>query len=264
MKSELGVIEINMYFVGRGLICKRLRDYEPKYSECLCSELTFTNKKWICFSIYRPPESSNLILKYENLLIIGDFDIDMKSESLGYDKLDEFCDLFNLTNLIKLETCFTKNHKSPLIDLFLTNTLLFFQKTHVSETGLINGLISNKLITTFFKTNFSRQRPKVLSYRNYKNFIESKCLNDLNETIISFDNENPNQKYNVLSNRFLEVVNVHAPLKAKIIRGNDAPFVVNNSEKLFIPEPGLKIKYSKILGKKTKWHIKRKDISVYL
>ena len=42
-----GLIE----FVRRGLTCKRLRDYEPKYSECLCSELTFTNKKWICFRV---------------------------------------------------------------------------------------------------------------------------------------------------------------------------------------------------------------------
>ena len=56
--------------------------------------------------------------------------------------------------------------------------------------------------------------------------------------MISFDNENSNQNYNVLSNRFLEVVNVHALLKTKIVRGNDAPFVVNSSEKLFIPEPG--------------------------
>ena len=132
-----GLIE----FVRRGLICKKLRDYESKYSECLCSELTFTNKKWICFSIYRPPKSSNLstffeeltkslsktILKYENLLIIGDFNIGMKSKNLGYDKLDEFYNLFNLTNLIKSETCFTKNHKS-LVDLFLTNTPLSFQK----------------------------------------------------------------------------------------------------------------------------------------
>ena len=31
---------------------------------------------------------------------MGDFDIGMKSKSLGYDKLDEFCDLFNLTNLL--------------------------------------------------------------------------------------------------------------------------------------------------------------------
>ena len=32
-------------FVRRGVICKRQRDYEPKHSECYCSELTFTNKK---------------------------------------------------------------------------------------------------------------------------------------------------------------------------------------------------------------------------
>ena len=88
-------------FVRRGLICKRMRNYDPKHSECLCSEPTFTNKRWICFSVYRPPESSNFstffeeltslskaILKYENLLIMGDFNIDMKSKSLYYDKLD--------------------------------------------------------------------------------------------------------------------------------------------------------------------------------
>ena len=56
-----GLIE----FVRRGLICKKLRDYEPKHSECLCSELTFTNNKWICFSIYRPPESSSLSMFFQ-------------------------------------------------------------------------------------------------------------------------------------------------------------------------------------------------------
>ena len=184
----------------------------------------------------------------------------MKSKRLGYDKLDEFCDLFNLTNLIKSETCFTKNHKS-LIYLFLTNTPLPFQKTHVSETGLSDY---HKLITTFLKTNFSCRRPKVLSYRNYKNFIESKFLNNLNKTIISFENENPNQDYNVLSNIFLEVINVHAPLKTKIVRGNDAPFVDKQLRKAIYTRTRLRIKYTEILRKKTKWHIKRKEILVYL
>ena len=128
-------------FVRRSLICKRLRDYKPKHSEYLCSELNLTNKMLICFGIYRPPESINLstffeelatslskaVLKYENLLIMGDFNIDRKSKSLGYDKLHEFCDLFNLTNLITSKTYFTKNHKY-LIDLFLTNAPLSFQK----------------------------------------------------------------------------------------------------------------------------------------
>ena len=47
-------------------------------------------------------------MKYKSLLITGDFNIDMKSKSLGYDKLDKFCDLINLTNLIKSETCLQK------------------------------------------------------------------------------------------------------------------------------------------------------------
>ena len=124
----------------------------------------------------------------------------MKSKSLRYDKLDDFCDLFNLRNLIKSETCFTKNHKS-LIDLFLTNTPLSFQKAHLSESEA--GLSDyRKLITTFFKTNFSRLKLRVLSYRNYKNVNESKFLTDLNKTIITYDNENPNQNHNVLSKRF--------------------------------------------------------------
>ena len=172
--------------------------------------------------------------------------------------LMNFGDLFNLTNSNKSETCFTKNHKS-LIDLFLTNTPLPFQKTHVSETGLSDY---HKLITTF-KTNFSRIRPKVLSCRNYKNFIESKFLNDLNKTIIPFDNENPNQNDTVLSNRFLEVVNVHAPLKTKIVRGNDAPFVDKQLRKAVYTRTRLKNKIQKNLPKEN-IITKSKQIFVYL
>ena len=212
----------------------------------------FYQQKVDMFSIYRPSESSNLstffeelttslskeILKYENLLIMGDFNIDMKSKCFTYNKLDEFCDLLNLTKLIKSETCFTKNHKS-LIDFILTNTTMSFQRTHVSETGLSDY---HKLITTFLKANFSCPRLKVLSYRNCKNFYESKFLNDLNKTIITFDNENPNQNYNVLSTKRISLI--------------------SDSEKLFITEPSWKKKYTKILRKKTKSHIKSKYIFV--
>ena len=48
---------------------------------------------------------------------------------------DEFCNLFDLTILIKTEICWTKNHKST-IDLFLTNWPLSFKKTRATETGI--------------------------------------------------------------------------------------------------------------------------------
>ena len=51
---------------------------------------------------------------------MGDFNIDIKKEnSSAYNKLEEFCDTFNLTNLVKTETCSMNNHKLT-IDLILT------------------------------------------------------------------------------------------------------------------------------------------------
>ena len=53
----------------------------------------------------------------------------------------------------------------------------------------------------------------------------STFLNDLNKTIIAFDNQNPDQNYTILNNRFWEAFSVHAPLKKTIVRGNDALFL---------------------------------------
>ena len=86
-------------------------------------------------------------------------------------------------------------------------------------------------------------------------------LHDLDKTIITFDNVKSNQSYNVLSNRFLEVVHVHAPLKSKIVTIH--LLLINNSEMLFIPKRGWKRKYKKIPRKKTKWHVKCKESFVY-
>ena len=129
-----------------------------------------------------------------------------------------------------------------------------FQKTRVSETGLSNY---HKLITTFFKANFSSLRPKVLSCRNYKNFDEFKFLNDLDKAIITFDNRNPNQNYNVLSNRFLKVVNVHFPLKAEIVRDNDSPFVEKQLRKVTYTRSMLKRKVHKNPSKENKLAYKK-------
>ena len=65
---------------------------------------------------------------------MSDFNIDFKNNGAEFDKLSEMCDSFILKNLIKSETCYTKNHKS-LIDLFFTNKPLSFQETHVTEMG---------------------------------------------------------------------------------------------------------------------------------
>ena len=41
-------------------------------------------------------------------IVRGDFNIDVTKKGIEFDKLDEFCDLFNLTDLVTSPTCFTK------------------------------------------------------------------------------------------------------------------------------------------------------------
>ena len=100
-------------------------------------------------SVYRPPSFSNIdtflaeltislrkaVNKFGNLIVMGDFNIDLTKEYFsGFDKLEELCNTFNLTNLIKSETCYTNNHIST-VDLFFTNKPLSFQGTSTTETG---------------------------------------------------------------------------------------------------------------------------------
>ena len=257
MKSEQE--EINKFggglteYVRKGLICKRTAKYEPKSSECICSKITFSKKKWVIFSIYRPPNVENLtdvfeemttsltkvISNYENI-VMGDFNIDIKCKGVVSNNLSDFYDLFHLNN-IKSDTCFTKTHTS-LIDLILTNKLSSFNKTLVSETGLS---VYHKMITTFLKLHFSRLRPKVIAYRNYKKFHEEKCLNDLKETNIIMNEKDPNQNYQSLTKTFLTIVNKHAPLKKKIVRGNQVPFMIKEFQKAIYTRSRMKNKMNK-------------------
>ena len=89
---------------------------------------------------------------YENFIVTGDFNIDVTTREMKFDKLAEFFDLFNLTKLVTSTTRFTKILKSS-IDLILTNKGNYFQKTKVTVTGLNDF---HKLIITFLRAYFSR------------------------------------------------------------------------------------------------------------
>ena len=74
---------------------------------------------------------------------MGDFNISI---------LSDFCDVFLLTKIVKLDTCFTKTHTS-LIDIILTNKPSSFDKTPVCDIGLSDYHKMITIFTTF--TTFS-------------------------------------------------------------------------------------------------------------
>ena len=101
--------------------------------------------------------------------------------------------LVNLTNLIKIETCFPKSHKSH-INLFLTSKPLSFQKTHQTERDLSDY---HKLISTFLKKTIETLRPKYILTGITKSFDENVFLNDPQKLDIKQDEVSSESSYSL-------------------------------------------------------------------
>ena len=145
------------------------------------------------------------------------------------------------------------NHKST-IDLILTNKPQSFQITNVTETG---GSDCHKVITTFMKSHISGLKPQIVHYRSYKYFNEEQFLSDVKQVDFSFETSSPDENYLVLTNVFSNIDNIHAPLKKKIIRGNDAPFIKKKLRKAIYNRSRLRNGYFKNPTKENKRSYKK-------
>ena len=65
------------------------------------------NINWLVFSGYNP-----YLSKYDNIIILGDFNSE-KSENA----MTEFCEVYNLENLVNKSTCFENPTNPTCIDL---------------------------------------------------------------------------------------------------------------------------------------------------
>ena len=133
--------------------------------------------------------------------------------------------------------------------------MLFFQKTKAIETGLSNH---QKLICTFFESCFERLKPKIFYYRNYKKF--SKWCQKLR---LQSEDWRPKQKNNLLTITFINIVNKHAPLKKKFMRGNQAPFTTKNLRKESYTKSRFRNKFCKNLTKENGRLYKKQRSKMY-
>ena len=113
----------------------------------------------------------NFIKKYENFIIIGDFNSEIREDAMG-----NFCCLYNLKSFIHKPTCFKNPNHPSYIDLILTNKYRSFQNSTIIETGLSDF---HKLTVSVMKMYFQKQVPKILYYRNYNYFNNELFRNDL-------------------------------------------------------------------------------------
>ena len=218
-----------LIYTREDIPCKQLLDHSfPEDIEGMFIELNFRKCKWLLGGMYHPPKQRDNYFfnclgnalniynnRYDKILLVGDF-----NAVVGESDFDGFLDLYNLKNLVKDKTCFKSINKPTCIDLFLTNCPKSFQHTKAISAGMSDH---HKMIITVMKTTFLKAKPREIIYRSYKNFDKKNFKEDLkNELYIHTDATN---KYQPFENAFLRVLDMHAPIKKKIVRANDAPYM---------------------------------------
>ena len=104
--------------------------------------------------------------------------VDITKDTCNY--LSDLRDTFSLTNIINGKTCF-KAQKGTSTDVLLTNRPSSFHKTGIFETGFSDH---HKLMPSVFRSYFILIPPKIIEYRNYKNFNETVFLHDLDQELL--------------------------------------------------------------------------------
>ena len=152
-----------------------------------------------------------------------------------------FLDERNAKNLVKEKTCFKSMTNPICIDLLITDSPNSFQHTTTIPIGLSDF---HKMAVTVLKTAFPKAPPKVITYRDYKNFIIEDFRKELRVKI----RETPEINYNSFEKNFLYVLERHAPTKKKTVRQNNKPYMTKTLRKAIMRRSAL---WNKFLKDKT-------------
>ena len=165
--------------------------------------------------------------------MLGDWNSAVKEEHMS-----NFCDMYGLNNLIKEPTCFKSTENPSSIDIMLTNKKLSFQNSTTVETGLSDF---HKMTVTVMKRFFKKKEPVTIEYRDMKKFDGMKFREDIRNKLERKGDVNIDD-FKII---FQTVWDSHAPVKKKVVRGNNAPFMNRTLSKAFMHRANLKNKYLK-------------------
>ena len=215
----------------------------PKNMQILTLEINLRKSKWLIIPIYRPPSTPenefidhmNKIIefyshKYDNILTLGDFNMETSCNTMA-----QFMDEHYLHSLFKKPTCF-KSKQGRCIDLLITNKNRSFKFTNAFETGMSDHHL---MLYTMFRTTFDKNKPTQIRYRSYKKFDSNSFANNLITNTVNITS------YDVLENHFVNSLNKHAPVKNKVLRANNKPFMNQTMKKAISDRSRFKNKANK-------------------
>ena len=145
----------------------------------------------------------------------------MKNQIQG--EFSQFLNFHQLHNHMKEKTCW-KSKNGSCIDLILSNKKYSLMNTGTLETGLSDHHL---LIYSMLKTKYDKLPPKIIKYRQWKHFNQDLFKFELSESLQ--ENKNANLKgYITFEKSFETILEKHAPLKTKFLRGNNQPYMTKD------------------------------------
>ena len=246
--------------------------FESKDLENICIEVHVNDRKWLVMGVYKPPSvsdnfftdkfSNNLdqcLVKYGNYLILGDLNFDLLHET-KCKTLNDICEIFDLSQLVKDPTCFMKNCKPSLVDVVLTNNSSLCFNTHNIPTGISD---CHNLISTTIKGNLPGEQRKPVSYRSYRNFDLEVFNHDIGKINIPdltnvTTEQQVNDAYMSYEHQVINTLNKHAPIKSRTHRKKPLPCMNGELRKEIYRKHMLYTNYTKQRNSKT-WDKYRKQ-----
>jgi exonuclease III len=119
-----------LLYVREDLITKIISKISlPDDIECIFLEINLRKKKYLFCCTYNPRKSNinyhlkhfghvldNYCSSYDNFLIVGDLNSEISEPAMS-----DFCNVYDLKNLVKEPTCYKNPQNPTCIDLLLTN-----------------------------------------------------------------------------------------------------------------------------------------------
>ena len=148
--------------------------------------------------------------------------------------MKEFCNLNGLKSLINECTCSKNPQKPTCIDLILTNRPAYFQSSPVLETGLSDF---DLLTVTKFKMCFTKSKPRIITYRDYKKFNNNAFRSEIQSPYSS----EPDLGF--FKDSIFHIFNKLAPIKKKYLRASEAPFMAKELQVVIMKRSKLRNKF---------------------
>jgi hypothetical protein len=227
------------FYIRRGVVARiwpHPVDPLHKAVEQMWISVTLGGVRLIIGTAYRPPwmgidlffdaiaDSISSIPKYDNIILLGDFNINLMNNNNNTIKFNTFMTSFNLMQVVTQPTHFTSNSES-LIDVVCTD--LKPKSVSMDHVGSTYG---HCLVVCTFNIKHERCPPRIVNYRP----LNRMCLQSFNDDLgsVGWDavstQGNVNDMVEIFNYCIKSVFDRHAPVRSITVRERNPPWLTDN------------------------------------